>query len=166
MEEAERDRAEPRGAGRSWARAAGACGEQRLILRRRFAVPPLRDVQASALRTRRLGRLRSALRVAAVVAHPSPALPSTRLDRSVRPRWQHNIQGPEPDLLLPGGVYHVDTGAGCVHNETMEPVDLRARTQAAFDDEPESVRSTTIGHKCWGRFLLRERKRGRHSRQH
>ena len=50
-----------------------------------------------------------------------------------------NIQGPEPDLLLPGGVYHVDTGAGCVHNETMEPVDLRARTQAAFDDEPESV---------------------------
>ena len=50
-----------------------------------------------------------------------------------------NIGGDEAEPVLPGGIYHVDTGAGVVHNETMEPVDLRPRTQPGFDDEPESV---------------------------
>ena len=31
-----------------------------------------------------------------------------------------NVQGFEREKLLPGGVYHVDTGAGCVHDEPIE----------------------------------------------
>lgn len=50
-----------------------------------------------------------------------------------------NVGGDEAERVLPGGIYHVDTGAGCVHNETMEPVDVRPRTQPGFDDEPDSV---------------------------
>ena len=33
-----------------------------------------------------------------------------------------NVQGSEAKPLLPGGIYHVDTGAGCVHDEPMDPL--------------------------------------------
>jgi redox-sensitive bicupin YhaK (pirin superfamily) len=49
------------------------------------------------------------------------------------PPWD-NVRGPESrGPLLPGGVYHVDSGAGCVHDEQFEPVATRARTKPSFD---------------------------------
>ena len=52
-----------------------------------------------------------------------------------------NVQGHEREPLLPGGAYHVDTGAGCVHDEPPEAISLRPRTEAAFggDDEPAAL---------------------------
>ncbi|KAG8456898.1 hypothetical protein KFE25_012688 [Diacronema lutheri] len=52
---------------------------------------------------------------------------------AIRP-WD-NVHGDEPEPLLPGGVYHVDTGAGCVHDEPLEPIDARARTRAGFSPD-------------------------------
>ena len=50
-----------------------------------------------------------------------------------------NVQGTEPEPLLPGGIYHVNTGAGCVHDEPFEAIDLRTRTRPGFaDGEPTS----------------------------
>jgi redox-sensitive bicupin YhaK (pirin superfamily) len=57
---------------------------------------------------------------------------------AVRP-WD-NLRGPEEQVLLPGGIYHVDTGAGCVHDEPIEPLNLRPATRPGFrDDEPPSL---------------------------
>ena len=57
---------------------------------------------------------------------------------AIRP-WD-NVSGTEAKPLLPGGIYHVDTGAGCVHDEPMEPVDLRRCTRPGFaEGEPTSV---------------------------
>ncbi|KAL1507236.1 hypothetical protein AB1Y20_008085 [Prymnesium parvum] len=50
-----------------------------------------------------------------------------------------NVKGKEPTTLVPGGIYHVDSGAGCVHNERFEPISLRPRTEPGFGDEPDTV---------------------------
>jgi redox-sensitive bicupin YhaK (pirin superfamily) len=50
-----------------------------------------------------------------------------------------NVHGREPQPLLPGGLYHVDTGAGCVHDEPLEPLNLRPHTRAGFGEEPPVV---------------------------
>ncbi|KAH8047070.1 quercetin 2,3-dioxygenase [Aureococcus anophagefferens] len=42
-----------------------------------------------------------------------------------------NLNGPEAAPLLPGGVYHVDTGAGCVHDEPMDPLAASLPTMRA-----------------------------------
>lgn len=57
---------------------------------------------------------------------------------AVRP-WD-NVNGPEEERLLPGGIYHVDTGAGVVHDEPLEPVDARALSRPSFNPSgPASV---------------------------
>ena len=45
-----------------------------------------------------------------------------------------NLHGTEEDVLLPGGIYHVDSGAGCVHDEPFDIVSL-SRTRASFDPD-------------------------------
>ena len=40
-----------------------------------------------------------------------------------------NIHGTEKIALVPGGIYHVDTGAGCVHDEPFDVISL-TRTRA------------------------------------
>ena len=50
-----------------------------------------------------------------------------------------NVQGTEAKPLLPGGIYHVQTGSGCVHDEPMDPIDVTPRTRAGFGDGGASV---------------------------
>ena len=71
-------------------------------------------------------------------AHPhcGASIASILLQGSAVRPWD-NVQGDEPELLLPGGIYHVDTGAGCVHDEPVEPIALRQVTRPGFaDGEP------------------------------
>ena len=61
-----------------------------------------------------------------------------------------NVQGGEPEPLLPGGIYHVNTGAGCVHDEPMEPISLRPLTQPGFAaSEPASLACDDADPKTW-----------------
>ena len=47
-----------------------------------------------------------------------------------------NINGFEAEKLYPGGIYHVSTGRGCVHDESLvPPFPQRAMTMANFDAE-------------------------------
>ena len=67
---------------------------------------------------------------------------------AIRP-WD-NVQGSEAAPLLAGGIYHVDTGAGCVHDEPMEAVALRPRTKPGFaDDEPNSLPCDADDDRTW-----------------
>ena len=72
-------------------------------------------------------------------AHPhcGASVASILLQGGAIKPWD-NVRGWEPAPLLPGGVYHVDTGAGCVHDEPTEAVSLRPRTRPGFGDEPDA----------------------------
>ena len=44
----------------------------------------------------------------------------------------------ERDALVPGGVYMLNSGAGCVHDEKPDPISVRGCTKALFaeGDDP------------------------------
>ena len=52
--------------------------------------------------------------------------------RVARRPWD-NIRGFETDALHAGGVYHVDSGAGCVHHEPFDPISSGETFGARFD---------------------------------
>lgn len=68
-------------------------------------------------------------------AHPhcGASVATIFLQGSVIRPWD-NVGGAEAHPLLPGGIYHVDTGAGCVHDEPLEPFATRPVTRASFVD--------------------------------
>ena len=49
-----------------------------------------------------------------------------------------NHRGAEPELLLPGGIYMLDAGRGCVHDEKPDAISVRGATKALFaeGDDP------------------------------
>ena len=52
---------------------------------------------------------------------------------TVRP-WD-NVQGAEAEPLRAGGIYHVDTGAGCVHDEPFDPLSSGETFGGRFDEQ-------------------------------
>lgn len=63
---------------------------------------------------------------------------------AIRP-WD-NVQGTEARPLLPGGLYHCDTGSGCVHDEPLEPLASALPTLApSFEDGGDAARAATEG---------------------
>ena len=77
-------------------------------------------------------------------AHPhcGASIVSILLQGTAMRPWD-NVQGPEPEPLVPGGLYHVDTGAGCVHDEPVEPIALRPPTAPGFADEDDAILPAT-----------------------
>ena len=60
-----------------------------------------------------------------------------------------NLNGPEAAPLLPGGVYHVDTGAGCVHDEPMDPLAASLPTMRANFDGGAPAPAASPGAHAW-----------------
>ena len=56
---------------------------------------------------------------------------------TVRP-WD-NVQGAEAEPLRAGGIYHVDTGAGCVHDEPFDPLSSGETFGGRFDQQGPPV---------------------------
>lgn len=44
-----------------------------------------------------------------------------------------NVNGDEKHHLYPGGIYYVNTGQGCVHNESLAPLSVQPMSRASFD---------------------------------
>ena len=60
-----------------------------------------------------------------------------RAASTVRP-WD-NVQGAEAEPLRAGGLYHVDTGAGCVHDEPFDPLSSGETFGGRFDEQGAPV---------------------------
>lgn len=66
-------------------------------------------------------------------AHPhSGAIVCSVLIEGKDFRAWDNVRGAEPDVLAPGGVYKLDSGYGCVHDEKPDPISLGGCTKAVF----------------------------------
>ena len=50
-----------------------------------------------------------------------------------------NVQGAEAEALRAGGIYHVDTGAGCVHDEPFDPLSSGETFGGRFDQQGPPV---------------------------
>ena len=50
-----------------------------------------------------------------------------------------NVQGAEAEPLRAGGIYHVDTGAGCVHDEPFDPLSSGETFGGRFDEQGPPV---------------------------
>jgi redox-sensitive bicupin YhaK (pirin superfamily) len=50
-----------------------------------------------------------------------------------------NVRGAEAELLLPGGVYMLDSGYGCVHDEKPDPISLAPVTRAVFAEGESAI---------------------------
>ena len=64
---------------------------------------------------------------------------------TVRP-WD-NVQGAEAEALRAGGAYHVDTGAGCVHEEPFDPISSGDTFVPSFDQQGAPVPAE--GENSW-----------------
>ena len=59
--------------------------------------------------------------------------------RGFDPRRWDNVQGAEAEALRAGGLYHVDTGAGCVHDEPFDPLSSGETFGGRFDEQGPPV---------------------------
>ena len=72
-------------------------------------------------------------------AHPhSGALVCSVLIEGKEFRAWDNVRGSEKELLVPGGVYALDSGHGCVHDVKPDPISVRGCTKAVFAEGESS----------------------------
>jgi redox-sensitive bicupin YhaK (pirin superfamily) len=63
--------------------------------------------------------------------HSGAAVCSVLMEGKEFRAWD-NLRGSEEQGLLPGGVYLLDSGYGCVHDEKPDPISLTGTTKSVF----------------------------------